>query len=685
SKPEVIAKLDAFLAGETRPGLSSGIAGTPGKIAFVFTGQGPQWWAMGRELIANHRASREKIAECDALFRQWGDWSLIEELSRDEADSRMDRPAIAQPAIFALQVALAAWWREHGVEPGAVIGHSVGEAAAAHFSGALDLPSAAKVIFERGRCMQVLPPTGKMLAVALTPEAAAPWLAGFEKRAEIGAVNSPRSVVVSGEPDALEQIARKLEAANIWCRFLRVNYAFHSAQMEPAKSALKAALRQITSRKPTVPICSSVTANISPAEKFHADYWWRNVRQPVRFAAGIQTLIEAGVTAFLEIGPHPALSGSVSECLKASGAGGFVAHSLRRDERDEASLLGSLGALHVRGLPVKWGGHGRSVALPLHPWRHERYWHEAGESSAMRLGPPGHPLLGHAANSPEPQWGLQIHPELLPYLDDHRLNGRVVFPAAAYVEMALGAGRQLHAESPLILEEIEFHRALFLPGPGQTTRLEFRGSADDGTFRIHSQTGSSQGWTSHCSGKIRTATGMADPLALDAIKTRCPDEKSGEASYELFQKNGFHFGESFRCISRVWRRDGEALGEICAPATLRAGGYLFHPAMLDSCFQVLLSTLTPDESARGLFLPVHIERMRFFAAPTGKIWSHVRLIEAGETSITADLRLFDESGNALAEIHKFRCVAIEQPVATPGPLDGCFYEIRWKDAEPEPP
>ena len=679
SKPEVIAKLDAFLAGETRQGLSSGIAAAPEKIAFVFTGQGPQWWAMGRELIANHRASREKIAECDALFRQWGDWSLIEELSRDEADSRMDRPAIAQPAIFALQVALAAWWLEHGIEPGAVIGHSVGEAAAAHLSGALDLPSAAKVIFERGRSMQVLPPTGKMLAVALPPEAAAPWLAGFGKRAEIGAVNSPRSVVISGEPAALEQIAGKLEAANIWCRFLRVNYAFHSAQMEPAKKALKAALRKIVSLTPAVPICSSVTAKIASAEKLDADYWWRNVRQPVRFAAGIQTLIEAGFTTFLELGPHPALSGSVSECLKASGAGGFVAHSLRRDEHDAASLLGSLGALHVRGLPVKWDGHGRSVALPLHPWRHERYWHEAEESSAMRLGPPGHPLLGRSANTSDPQWGLKIHPELLPYLDDHRLNGRVVFPAAAYVEMALGAGRQLHPESPLIIEEIEFHRALFLPGPGQTTRLEFRASADDGTFRIHSQTASSQAWTCHCSGKIRAAAGTAAPVALAEIKSRCPEEKSGAESYELFQKNGFDFGESFRGISRVWRRDGEALGEICAPEKLREGGYFFHPAVLDACFQVLLSTLTPDESAGGLFLPARIARIRFFAAPPGKIWSHVRLLGGTGRTITADIRLLDEGGGVLAEIDRFCCTAVEKPARKTDDLEACFYDVAWRE------
>lgn len=686
SKPAVTEKLEAFLAGETRPGLSSGVASPPEKVAFVFTGQGPQWWAMGRELIASHPASRKKIAECDALFRQWGDWSLIEELSRSEAESRMDRPEIAQPAIFALQVALAGWWREHGVEPGAVIGHSVGEAAAAHLSGALDLPSAAKVIFERGRCMQILPPTGKMLAVALPPEAAVPWLAGFEKRAEIGAVNSPRAVVISGEPAALEQIARKLEAANIWCRFLRVNYAFHSKQMDPAKGPLKAALKKIGSQIPSVPMCSSVTAQISRTEKLHADYWWRNVRQPVRFAGGIQTLIEAGFTTFLEIGPHPALSGSVSECLKASGAAGFVTHSLRRDESDAVSLMSSLGALHVRGAAVKWEARGRSVALPLHPWRHERHWHEAAESSATRLGPPAHPLLGRAVNSSDPQWGLQMHLELLPYLNDHRLNGRVVFPAAAYVEMALGAGRQIHKEPPLILEEIEFHRALFLPGPEQAARLEFRYSTADRVFLIHSQTGSGPAWTSHCAGKIREGTGAAPtPVDLDEIKTRCADEQSGSASYEQFQKNGFHFGESFRCISRVWRCDGEALGEISAPESLRPEGYLFHPAMLDSCFQVLLSALTPDESARGLFLPVKIERMRFFAAPAGKLWSHVRLVEAGESAITADLRLLDEDGHTLAEITGFRCAAIEQAAVNAEPFADSFYEIRWKEAEPKPP
>ena len=685
SKAEVITKLEAFLAGETRPGLSSAVA-APGKtVVFVFSGQGPQWWAMGRQLLTTHQAFREKITECDALFRQWGNWSLLEEMARDEASSRMDLPSIAQPAIFALQVALTEWWREHGIVPGAVIGHSVGEAAAAHLSGALDLPSAAKVIFERGRCMQLVPPKGKMLAVALSAEATLPWLADLKRRAELGAINSPRSITISGEAFALEQIAKRLESANIWHRFLRVNYAFHSAQMDPVKRALKTALKGITSRSPGLPIVSTVTGKFADGEKFDEEYWWQNVRKTVRFSDGIKALVDAGFSSFLEIGPHPALSGSVAECVRASGTEGFVTHSLRRGEAEAATLLGALGALHTRGIPVRWPKSGRVISLPRHPWQHDRYWQEAAESHAARLGPPPHPLLGRSLNTSEPAWETSLNFALLPYLEDHRLNGRVVFPAAAYVEMALAAGRELHGKLPLIVEEIEFDRALFLPGSDQTTRLEFRVHAVERTFQIHSRTGTGRTWTSHCTGKIRAGadTIIPEPADLAEIKTRCTEDHSGADSYQRFLANGYHFGKSFQGISRVWRHDGEAIGEITGPEIGNSHGYLIHPALLDSCFQVLLSALTPEESARGLFLPVHIARIRFFGEPAGKIWSHVRLLESDRKSITARIRLLDETGAVLAEIDRFRCAAIEQPAAQVNELDECLYEITWREEERE--
>jgi len=211
--------------------------------------------------------------------------------------------------------------------------------------------------------------------------------------------------------------------------------------------------------------------------------------------------------------------------------------------------------------------------------------------------------------------------------------------------------------------------------------LEFRYHATEGTFRIHSQTGTSRAWNSHCAGMIRSAADakIPEPVVLQEIQARCTEETPGSACYERFQKNGFHFGESFRGISRVWRRDGEALGAICAPETLKTEEYLIHPALLDSCFQVLLSTLTTQESARGLFLPVQIGRLRFFAQPKGKIWSHVRLLESDERTVTANIRLLDQDGGVLAVIDKFRCTAIHQPLVKPGKTDNCFYEIAWRE------
>ncbi len=679
SKQEVAETLEAFLAGETRTGLASGLAGPPKPLAFVFTGQGPQWWAMGRELLCSHKVFQEKISECDALFRQWGDWSLLEELMRDEGDSRMDLPSIAQPAIFALQVALCAWWKEQGICPDAVIGHSVGEAAAAYFAGALDLPSAAKVIFERGRCMQLVPPTGKMLAVALSPEAITPWMAGFKRRVEIGAINSPRSVTVSGEPTALEQISARLTAANIWCRFLKVNYAFHSAQMDPVKKALKAALRDISSKTPTLPLCSTVTGKISYQEKYEAEYWWQNVRQPVQFAGGIQSLIQAGFTAFLEVGPHPALSGMVSECLKTSGAEGFVTHSLRRGDGELSTLLRSLGALHVRGTPVRWHSRGCQARLPLPPWKHESYWHEAPESSAIRQAAPSHPLLGQSLGTAEPLWELPVNLEGLPYLQDHCLNTHVVFPASGYLEMAVAAGCELHQSLSLAIEDVEFLRALFVADTGQPTMLEFR-SEPDGLFDIHSRSGANRSWTAHCTGKIRRSDAVPpQQVSLASIKSRCTEERTGESSYDLFQQKGFHYGDSFRGISRVWRRDGEALGEICIPEHLTTEGYHLHPALLDSCFQVILSTLKDSDNAHALFLPVKIDRLLVFQPAKRDLWSHVELIKQGEKSITANIRLLDQNGNVVALIDGFSCAAIEQPTTRVDELESCLYEVAWQE------
>ena len=384
-REELVERLDAFLAGERRPGMLTGrrILGHMPKLVFVFSGQGPQWWGMGRELLEHEPVFRQTIEACDALLRQHADWSLLAELRADEANSRLQETAIAQPAIFALQVALAALWKSWGVKPAAVVGHSVGEIAAAHIAGALRLEDAVRVIFHRGRCMDLASSKGRMLAVGCSMQEAAQAIRGYEDRVSLAAINSPSSATLSGDPQALEEISQSLSAKGLFCQFLRVNYAFHSPQMEPVQDEVLASLEGLDLQPVVLPMISTVTGEPVEDQQLDARYWWRNVREGVRFAEAVDWLIARDYDVFVELGPHPVLSGSLSECLLHRDQQGTVLPSLRRQEEERAMMLASLGALYTLGYPVDWQqlwpGGGHCVPLPQYPWQRQRYWHEPEE------------------------------------------------------------------------------------------------------------------------------------------------------------------------------------------------------------------------------------------------------------------------------------------------------------------
>jgi acyl transferase domain-containing protein/acyl carrier protein len=355
------------------------------KIAFVFSGQGPQWWAMGRELLEQEPVFRAAIEQCDTLISSHTHWSLLKELIADASQSRLHETEIAQPAIFALQVALAQLWRSWGIEPNAVVGHSLGEVAAAHIAGVLSLEDAVQLICDRGRLMQRATGNGKMAAVELSAAETERLLRGYEDRLAIAAINSPTSTVVSGEPAALESFLQALqqEQPDVFCKELPVNYAFHSSQMTPLAAELVQKLRQLQPQPGTIPIFSTVTGQVSNGADFNAAYWGCNVEQPVRFATAIEELVNAGQTIFLEISPHPVLSGYISQCLSHLGKEGTVLSSLRRGQSERATLLNSLGTLYTLGFPVNWQQFYppgcQVVSLPSYPWQRERYWVEIAE------------------------------------------------------------------------------------------------------------------------------------------------------------------------------------------------------------------------------------------------------------------------------------------------------------------
>lgn len=693
SKEELVEHLEAFLAEESRPHLSSGrrIPGQDPRLVFVFTGMGPQWWAMGRELFEHEPVFRETVEECDRLFQQHSGWSVLQELLADEAASRIEETEVAQPANAMLQLGLAALWRAWGIVPEVIVGHSVGEIAAAHVAGILSLEDTMKVAFHRSRLQQQATGKGRMMAVGLSADEARRLLNGYEDRVSIGAINSPSSVTLSGDAQALEELGKQLTEKQIFNRFLHVKIPYHSCHMDFMKEELLSSLRDLEPSLPTVKIFSTALGQAIEGRAFDADYWWLNVRQTVQFAQAIRHIIQDGNCLFVEIGPHPVLATSISECLAAEGQKGIMLPSLRRKEPERATLLGSLGAMYTAGYPVDWshlyGARGEFMRLPSYPWQRSRYWLEGEEPQRIRLGQRDHPLLGRRLRLPHPGWESELHRHSLSYLDDHCIQGAVVYPGAAYIEMGLAAAKQALGAQTCALENIRFRRALFLPG-SDSPQLYTLLNPQEAVFDIYSRPlGENQSWSYHASGRLRQLpdNGIFKKVPLDDIRKQCPEQVTKEDCYRQFRAKGFHYGPSFQGIEQLWRGIYDALALIQIPPDLEAdfSSYQLHPVLLDNCFQTLIAIGSFGKSGDGqqgeIFLPVGVDRIHVYARPGHRMWSHAHIVEQNDQTIVGDVHLCDEAGNLIVDIQGFRArsVAAAQGVAA-DKLEEWLYEIEWQ-------
>ncbi|KYG11229.1 hypothetical protein BE21_58010 [Sorangium cellulosum] len=407
SREALCAALDAAAQGQAPPGAVRGHAstGSAPKVVFVFPGQGSQWLGMGRKLLSEEPVFRAALSACDGAIQAEAGWSLLAELAADEATSQLGRIDVVQPALFAIEVALSALWRSWGIEPDAVVGHSMGEVAAAHVAGALSLEDAVAIICRRSQLLRRISGRGEMAVVELSLAEAEAALLGYEGRLSVAVSNSPRSTVLAGEPAALAEVLEILSAKGVFCRRVKVDVASHSPQIDPLRDELVAALGEIEPRRATVSMHSTVTGTTVGGPELGASYWADNVRQPVRFAEAVQALMEGGHGLFVEMSPHPLLSTSVEEIRLATKREGVAVGSLRRGQDERLSMLEALGALWVHGAAVGWerlssadGAGFRRVPLPTYAWQRERYWVEpsaGGAANGSRLvHAGGHPLLG---------------------------------------------------------------------------------------------------------------------------------------------------------------------------------------------------------------------------------------------------------------------------------------------------
>ena len=673
---EMARNLEAFVADDIGEQLVRADAlDQNAPVVFVFSGNGPQWWGMGRELLEHDNTFRASLGRIDEIFKPLAGWSIVDELTASQRDSRMEQTEYAQPALLALQAGLLDCLRERGVHPGAAIGHSVGEVAAAYASGALSLEEAVRVIYERSRAQGPTAGHGKMAAVGLP---AADVESAIRQYADISlaGINSPNSVTISGDPASLEALGEELQAKNIFFRMLQLDYPFHSPAMDAVRGPLLSALRGLQSREPVIPFVSTVNGDHVQADELDAAYWWNNVRRPVRFHDAISRLMDEGYKIFLEVGPHPVLTTYVVECAKAKNSNSVAVSTLRREEPEQAALWTAVGRCYALGgnvdLKTFFPAPGRFVPLPSYPWDRERHWFEQRSKSM------DHPLLGYRSDAADARWTHQLDTPHASFLNDHQVRGAVVFPAAAYVEMALAAAKRTVEGGVVEIEDLAILRALVVP-EDHPPLLQFSLTREDGTFRITSRPGSDESaWSTNVTGRLGAVPASEEPKSqsMSALRERITRAVPKEDVYEMAREAGLEFGPRFRGIESLWTGDKEAFGIIAAPDLLQqeASRYHIHPALLDACFHVMLGPVAAESVGGKLaaYLPVRIGRLRFHGDPAGVRYCHARLRMKSGKSMVYDLDLFDGDGRLLAGIEGFR----SQQLGRERQPAGTLYEVK---------
>jgi acyl transferase domain-containing protein/NAD(P)-dependent dehydrogenase (short-subunit alcohol dehydrogenase family)/acyl carrier protein len=663
SGDEFVAALKAAAHGESVPGLSVGqvLPGERSDVVFVYSGQGPQWWGMGRELLGSQPVFADALAACDEAMRAHVPWRLLDQFKADQEHSRLDQTEFAQPALFALQVGLTALWRHWGVTPSAVVGHSVGEIAAAYAAGVLDLATAARLALLRGRIMQVATGRGRMAAVDIDAAEGERLAAASGGKLSVAAVNAPRSVVLSGHPEALDELLATLSERGIGHKALPVNYAFHSSQMEPMRIELEAAFASLKPSQGGIALYSTVTGERCDGNAMDARYWGRNLRGTVRFAAAVQALGRDGFRMFLELSPHPVLGWGIEATLADKAV---LAASLRRGKPERASMLFALGLLYTHGAHLDWGRvqcGGRATSLPHYPWQRSRFWVAVPPTTVVANHCDAvHPLLGRRLDSPalaDTVFETALSSQLPAFLGEHCVAGTAIVPATAMLEMALAAARK--AGDAAAIRDLVLHRPLRLTAESRRVQLVLRG---EGEFDIFSDAVDSHQarWIRHASGRLASVDER--PLAVPPaeVRARCSQAVAGETLYRQLASLGLDFGAAFRAIESACFGDDEAVAVIRVTDELgQPPHFHFHPALLDACIQPcteLLRRADREQAGGGVYLPFALDAYDVWAAPGEALWTHLKLRpSAGDGSVrVCDVDVRDGEGGAIASLRGLR-------------------------------
>ncbi|NGO15333.1 type I polyketide synthase [Streptomyces sp. HC44] len=680
-RAEAVAALAALGRGEPHSALTLGTARPDDGLAYLFTGQGSQRVGMGRELYETEpvfAAALDTVCgELDACRASVPGTPPIREVMFHDAEA-LDRTENTQSALFALQVALFRLLEHRGLAPDAVLGHSIGEFAAAHVAGILTLPDACALVTARGRLMQALPPGGAMLAVQASHDEVRALVEGREHEVSIAAVNGPTAVVLSGDVEAVEQVAATFADAGRKTRRLAVSHAFHSHRMDGMLDAFAAVTAGIRYAEPLFTMVSTVTGR--PVD-VTADYWVRQVRREVRMSDGLAALHDLGMRTFLELGPDGVLSALGQDCLD-DHALAFVP-VLRRGRSERHTLAAALGALHVRGRSPDWHavfGPGRTPGLPTYAFQRERYWLTAHGTE----GSAGHPLLGPAvelAESGQTVLTARLGRRTHPWLCDHAVLGSVLLPGTAFLELAARAGSQ--TGTPRVAE-LTLIAPLVIPEEGRTeVQVVVAAPGDDGqrALTVHARTetpdGTTEPWTLHATGSLAPHDGA--PATTVGRPAAEAEPVTVDGRYDELAAAGYAYGPVFQGLRAVWRQGADLLAEVTLPASVTdAASYGLHPALLDAALHPIVMTALDDGDRR--LLPFSWRGLTIHQP--GARTARALITTTGPDTVS--LTLLDESHAVIAEVEELVLRPVSDEVAVPRSLHRLDWEPAMADQGPSP-
>ncbi|MFG1383388.1 SDR family NAD(P)-dependent oxidoreductase [Xanthobacter versatilis] len=650
--------------GDASPVASGKALPQPGKVAFVYGGNGAQWVGMGRAALARNAAFRSAFEAADLLYRDVGGTSLSEALDAPNLEERIGRTSVAQPLIFAIQVALTAALAEEGLTPDMVLGHSVGEVAAAVASGALDLEAAIRLIHHRSFRQEPFAGRGRMLALATGETQARTLLDTLGlPDLDLAAVNGPRSVTLSGSAEAIAHAEKAARLQRIAHMGIGVDYPFHSRLLDDAEAGIRGDLEWLAPTATRLDFISTVTGTLLAGTALDAGYWWHNIREPVRFADAIATAGALGATHFIEISPRPILLSAARDTLKDAGFAAECLGSL--SERDDAEEVDPVRAIvahaFVRGARLDTtrtfgAAPAAPLALPPYPFQRQDFvlprTSEALDLFGSFFGStPTHPLLGRRVGQNIPDWRSFIDAHIVPYLADHKVEGEPVVPGAALAEMMLAAGRDTLGAGPLELLDFDILRPLTL-ADGTMREVSTRIDEVSRTCEIRARRRLGGGeFLLHAVGRIGRASGS--PAHLDRPDPAALKPATPEAVYAAAERCGLGYGPSFRKILGVERDDDGAVARLSTqspPTGLFACVHVIDPTSLDAALHSLFLDADQVEGETRTHLPVRIGALRVWQQGVPVTESVLRRVHEGRFTSRVDISLLAADGSVVAEV-----------------------------------